>query len=112
MTEINYAKYIPLSKASYYVFAVLTEPRHGYVIMQKVETIFEGTVRIGRGTLYGAFSTLEKQGLIIKVKEEERRVVVFHLPLFFVLVNPNIFNTIRGYTLTVKLVFSPLLRQN
>ncbi|MDO8311047.1 MAG: PadR family transcriptional regulator [Sideroxyarcus sp.] len=73
MTEINYAKYIPLSEASYYVLVVLTEPLHGYVIMQKVETISEGTVTIGPGTLYGAFSTLEKQGLIVKVKEEERR---------------------------------------
>lgn len=73
MTEINYAKYIPLSEASYYVLVALTEPLHGYVIMQKVEAISEGTVTIGPGTLYGAFSTLEKQGLILKVKEEERR---------------------------------------
>jgi DNA-binding PadR family transcriptional regulator len=73
MTEINYAKYIPLSEASYYVLVALTEPLHGYVIMQKVELISEGTVTIGPGTLYGAFATLEKQGLIIKVKEEERR---------------------------------------
>jgi DNA-binding PadR family transcriptional regulator len=38
-----------------------------------VEAISEGTVRLGPGTLYGAFATLEKQGLIEKVKEEERR---------------------------------------
>ena len=73
MAEINYSNYIPLSEASYYVLVALTEPLHGYAIMQKVETISEGTVTIGPGTLYGAFSTLEKQGLIIKVKEEDRR---------------------------------------
>ncbi len=41
--------------------------------MQKVERISEGTVSIGPGTLYGAFTTLEKEGLISMVKEEDRR---------------------------------------
>lgn len=51
----------------------LDEPLHGYAVMQKVETISEGNVVIGPGTLYGAFTTLEKQGLIEKVSEEDRR---------------------------------------
>ncbi|PWF43098.1 PadR family transcriptional regulator [Massilia glaciei] len=51
----------------------LDVPLHGYAIMQKVEAISEGSVVIGPGTLYGAFTTLEKQGLIDKVSEEERR---------------------------------------
>jgi DNA-binding PadR family transcriptional regulator len=38
-----------------------------------VERISEGTVSIGPGTMYGAFSNLEKEGLIAMVKEEERR---------------------------------------
>ena len=66
-------KYLPLSEATYYVLLALEEPLHGYAIMQKIEELSEGTVTIGPGTLYGAFSTLEKQGLIEKVKEEERR---------------------------------------
>ncbi len=41
--------------------------------MQKVAEISQGTVEIGPGTLYGAFSTLEKEGLIEKLKEEECR---------------------------------------
>jgi DNA-binding PadR family transcriptional regulator len=28
---------------------------------------------VGPGTLYGAFSTLEKEKLILKIKEEDRR---------------------------------------
>ena len=51
----------------------LNEPLHGYALMQKVEVMSEGTVVIGPGTLYGAFATLEKQGLIVMVKEEARR---------------------------------------
>jgi DNA-binding PadR family transcriptional regulator len=69
----DYSKYLPLSEATYYILVVLDEPLHGYAIMQKVETVSEGTVVIGPGTLYGAFSTLEKQGLIAMVKEEARR---------------------------------------
>ena len=66
-------KYLPLSEATYYVLAALDEPLHGYALMQKVETMSEGQVVIGPGTLYGAFAALEKQGLIEKVSEQERR---------------------------------------
>ena len=71
--EINFAKLLPLSEATYYVLAALDEPLHGYALMQKVEAMSEGKVVIGPGTLYGAFATLEKQGLIDKVSEVERR---------------------------------------
>ena len=71
--DINYSKYLPLSEATFYVMLALDEPLHGYAVMQKVETISEGNVIIGPGTLYGAFTTLEKQGLIEKVSEEDRR---------------------------------------
>jgi DNA-binding PadR family transcriptional regulator len=73
MAASEYSKYLPLSEATYYILLALDEPLHGYAIMQKVEILSEGTVVIGPGTLYGAFTTLEKQGLIEKVKEEERR---------------------------------------
>lgn len=67
------SKYLPLTEATYYIMLTLVEPRHGYAVMQQVEKISEGTIKVGPGTLYGVFSTLEKEGLILKVKEEERR---------------------------------------
>jgi len=73
MAVTDHSKYLPLSEATYYILVALDEPLHGYSIMQNVEAISEGTVVIGPGTLYGAFSTLEKQGLIEMVKEEARR---------------------------------------
>ena len=73
LVDINFSKYLPLSEATFYVMLALDEPLHGYAVMQKVETISEGNVVIGPGTLYGAFTTLEKQGLIEKVSEEDRR---------------------------------------
>jgi DNA-binding PadR family transcriptional regulator len=41
--------------------------------MQKVDEMSQGTVKIGPGTLYGAFAQLEKEGLIKMVEEAERR---------------------------------------
>ncbi|EZP35021.1 MULTISPECIES: PadR family transcriptional regulator [Janthinobacterium] len=68
-------KLLPLSEATYYILLALNEPAHGYAIMQQVEAISEGAVKIGPGTMYGAFANLEKQGLIVMVREAERRKV-------------------------------------
>jgi DNA-binding PadR family transcriptional regulator len=66
-------KYLPLSESTYYILLALIEPLHGYGVMQKVDALSQGTVKIGPGTLYVAFQTLEKEDLIVKVGEEERR---------------------------------------
>jgi DNA-binding PadR family transcriptional regulator len=73
MIDKDVHKYLPLTEATYYIMLSLIEPLHGYGVMQRVEEISQGTVKVGPGTLYGAFSTLEKEKLIRKVKEEERR---------------------------------------
>jgi DNA-binding PadR family transcriptional regulator len=69
----EWSKYLPLTEATGYILLALTKPLHGYGVMQKIEYLSKGKVTVGPGTLYGAFSTLEKDGLIIKVGEEERR---------------------------------------
>ena len=66
-------KYLPLTESTYYIMLSLIEPLHGYAVMQKVEQISQRTVKVGPGTLYGVFTTLEQAGLIVKVKEEDRR---------------------------------------
>ena len=67
------AKFLPLSEATFYILLALAEPTHGYAVMQNVEEVSAGTVKLGPGTLYGAFSTLEESKLIVKVSEENRR---------------------------------------
>jgi len=69
--DIN--KYLPLTESTCYIMLTLVEPLHGYAVMKKVEEISKGTVKVGPGTLYGAFTSLEKEGMIVKVKEENRR---------------------------------------
>jgi DNA-binding PadR family transcriptional regulator len=71
--ETQFTKYLPLTEATCYILLTLGEPLHGYAVMQKVEEISEGTVKIGPGTLYGAFVQMEKEGLIKMVKETDRR---------------------------------------
>ena len=73
MLRDNTNKYLPLTESTYYIMLTLVEPLHGYAVMQKIEEISKGTVKVGPGTLYGAFTLLEKEGLIVKVKEENRR---------------------------------------
>jgi len=76
----NYSKYLPLTESTAYILLALKEPLHGYGVMQKVEVMSENTVKIGPGTLYGAFSSLESEGLIAKVGEEDRRKIYVLTP--------------------------------
>ena len=66
-------KHLPLTESTAYTLIALAEPLHGYGIMQKVEVLSQGTVRLGPGTLYGALSALEAAGLVARVGEEDRR---------------------------------------
>jgi DNA-binding PadR family transcriptional regulator len=74
-TQAKITHYLPLSEATYYIMLALVEPLHGYGIMQRVITLSEGSVQLGPGTLYGVLNTLEKERLIVKLREEERRKV-------------------------------------
>ena len=73
LSQNDERKYLPLTEATYYIMLTLVEPLHGYAVMQKVEEVSGGAVRVGPGTLYGVFTTLENEGLIVKVSEKDRR---------------------------------------
>ena len=78
-------KFLPLSEATYFILASLTEPRHGYGIMQDVEAVSGGRVNLGPGTLYGALTNLLRQKLIRRSGEtgagSDRRKVYALMPL-------------------------------
>ena len=63
----------PLTEAVYYILLSLTEPLHGYGIMQKAEQLSSGRVRLAAGTLYGALITLLEKGLIAAGPQEGRQ---------------------------------------
>ena len=63
----------PLTEAVYYILLSLTEPLHGYGIMQKAEQLSSGRVRLAAGTLYGALNTLLDKGWIAAGPQEGRQ---------------------------------------
>ncbi|CAG6393707.1 PadR family transcriptional regulator [Streptomyces cocklensis] len=50
--------------------ALADEPRHGYGLIQEIDAISQGRVRMRTGTLYGALDRLLQQGLIQVEREE------------------------------------------
>lgn len=62
---------IVLTEAVYYILLSLDEPLHGYGIMQNVERLSGGRVRLAAGTLYGALNTLLDKGWIEALPETE-----------------------------------------
>ena len=50
--------------------ALAAQPRHGYGIIQSVEALSEGDVKLRPGTLYGALDRLVGQGLVEVEREE------------------------------------------
>ena len=56
-----------LTEAVYYILLSLMEPRHGYGIMQNVEELSGGRVKLAAGTLYGAINALLEKGWIAAV---------------------------------------------
>lgn len=63
----------PMSEAMYYILLALTEPLHGYAIMEKVEAISHGRIAMGPGTLYGILKRLEKNNYIELAEADGRR---------------------------------------
>ena len=70
-------KNLPLTETVYYILLALNEPAHGYLIMQKVEELSGGQVRMAAGTLYGAIENLLKAKLIQPVQSEDSRRKVY-----------------------------------
>ena len=60
-----------LTEAVFYVLLSLHTPLHGYGIMQKVESMSNGRVRLAAGTLYGAISSMVEKGWIVAVPGEK-----------------------------------------
>ena len=60
-----------LTEAIYYILLSLMQPMHGYGIMQNVEQLSNGRVKLAAGTLYGAINTLLEKGWIISLPGEK-----------------------------------------
>lgn len=62
-----------LTEAVYYILISLYSPLHGYGVIQNVEKLSGGRVRLGAGTLYGALNNLLGKGWIMECGESGDR---------------------------------------
>jgi DNA-binding PadR family transcriptional regulator len=62
--------FLPLTPTMFYILLALADgERHGYGVMQEVESATEGKMRLGPGTLYGSVKRMLADGLIIESDE-------------------------------------------
>lgn len=73
LTEKLRRVYVPMTETGFYILFCLQKERHGYSITQKVKELTEDQLSISPGTMYGTLSKMEKDGLIVFVREEEKR---------------------------------------
>ena len=67
--------YIPMTETAFYILLCLRRPNHGYGVVQAVERLTAGAIRLAPGTMYGSLSKMEKDGVIRFIREEEKRKI-------------------------------------
>ena len=67
--------YVPMTETGFYILFCLQKEKHGYGIVQTVERMTGGEIRLAPGTMYGSLSKMEKDGVIRFVREEEKRKI-------------------------------------
>ncbi len=67
--------YIPMTETAFYILLCLREENHGYGIVQKVEKMTDGAIRLAPGTMYGSLSKMEKDDIIRFVKYQDNRKI-------------------------------------
>ncbi len=67
--------YVPMTETAFYILLGLEKPNHGYGIVQMVEKMTAGAIRLAPGTMYGSLSKMEKDGLIRFTREEDKRKI-------------------------------------
>ncbi len=61
---------LPLTPATFHILIALSdEDRHGYAIIQDVETRTSGELKLSAGTLYRSVQRMLEQGLIVETRE-------------------------------------------
>ena len=72
MSPIAIMSLLPLTEPVFLILLSLAEqPRHGYSILQDVERMSNGRVKLSTGTLYGALRRLLDAGWIEEFEEDE-----------------------------------------
>ena len=68
-------KYIPMTETAFYILFTLSEPLHGYGIIKQVESLTNGRIKLGSGTIYGTLSKMHADGIIDIFSEKKKKTV-------------------------------------
>ncbi|MCT2536517.1 PadR family transcriptional regulator [Aquibacillus koreensis] len=68
-------KYVPMTETAFYILLSLTEPRHGYGIIKRVEEMTEGRLILGSGTIYGTLTKMQRDQVITIYSDEKRKTI-------------------------------------
>ena len=61
--------YVPMTETAFYILLGLEKPNHGYGIVQMVEKMTAGEIRLAPGTMYGSLSKIRF------TREEDKRKI-------------------------------------
>ena len=67
--------YVPMTETAFFILLCLRKPNHGYGIVQTVEKLTDGAVKLTPGTMYGSLSKMEKDNIIRFIREEDKRKI-------------------------------------
>lgn len=67
--------YVPMTETAFFILLCLRKPNHGYGIIQMVEKLTDGAVKLTPGTMYGSLSKMEKDKVIRFIREEDKRKI-------------------------------------
>ena len=89
-----------MTETAFYILFCLQKPNHGYGIVQMVEKMTEGAIRLAPGTMYGSLSKMEKDGVITFIKEEDKRKIYEITELGLEILNIELNRIKRLYKIT------------
>ena len=67
--------YVPMTETAFFILLCLRNPNHGYGVVQMVEKMTEGAIKLAPGTMYGSLSKMEKDNVIRFIREEDKRKI-------------------------------------
>ena len=92
--------YVPMTETGFYILFCLQKENHGYGIVQTVEKLTGGEIRLAPGTMYGSLSKMEKDGVIKFIKEEDKRKIYEITELGLEILNIELNRIKRLYKIT------------
>ena len=68
-----------MTETAFFILLCLRKPNHGYGVVQMVEKMTDGAIRLTPGTMYGSLSKMEKDNIIRFIRKEDKQIGRAHV---------------------------------